>query len=504
MKLKLAVSLCAVLVLVSTSFAQSPISSSKHYRNSGLGNATGRQGSATLTGRVLLNKDGSANVELTTGIFDTTAVQPGAFAKVQFKPLAPSGDALFAQNFQPAATAGGYYGFTSALLHHLQQIQLQANIINIDKNRTDVVTVVDTAKLRPDLAVTKLDFPATAMINGPVNIVAVISELNHDAGATTSVVLQIDGNNVDTTNNVYVDAGGVVSVAFTHVFTSTGGHTIQVNLTNVVPGDYDTSNNSASGSISITDQNNLTVSGEFYDYSNNWSEGFDFKYTYLGGVIYDQTDTSFSVNAYQYVDARAYGYHLPQVQLPVSFSVTESMDGVVELTSKGSLSGYSNQGYTYVSGSIDSGFVYFYQWPGYTASYFERNAGDVTYFSAGYQCIWGMATGPDLGAGPTCQPQDYYSWNTSSQASYGTRIALGSAYQITLNFTGSDGVQYAGKGVATLNTQTTGYTYNYPNNNACPGNPYVQNQGSWVYTYCDTYSDTQTYTFVGIGPAVTP
>jgi hypothetical protein len=142
----------------------------------------------------LLGKDGNSTIELTTGALDFSATPPGSFAKVQFKPLTPAGDALFAQNFTPLSTTTGYYSFISPSLHRMEQIQLQGNITGIDTNRTDVVTLVETVKLRPDLAVQKLTFPASAFINQHVNISANIVELNGDAAATTTCVLAIDGS----------------------------------------------------------------------------------------------------------------------------------------------------------------------------------------------------------------------------------------------------------------------------------------------------------------------
>lgn len=149
-----------------------------------------------MTARALLDKDGNTIVEVTTGTFDSTSPPPGSFRKVQFKPMTAAGNALSAQNFFPT-TASGYYSFVSPSLHRAEQIQLQGNISDIDRNRTDVVTVVETVKIRPDLAVESLTFPSSAFVDHAVNISANIVEMNGDAGATTTCVLAIDGNVVD-------------------------------------------------------------------------------------------------------------------------------------------------------------------------------------------------------------------------------------------------------------------------------------------------------------------
>src|SRR5260370_1728506 len=242
------------------------ISSSKHYRESGVGNATGRAGSANMTARALLGKDGNSTVELTTGVLDSSTTPPGSFAKVQFKPFTAAGNPLFPQNFTPLTPTTGYHNFTWPSLHRAEQIQLQGNITGIDRNRTDVVTVVETVKLRPDLTVQGLMFPSSAFVNHAVNISANIVELNGDASATTACMLAIDGINVDQLNNVFVDAGGSVSCAFAYTFTVTGSHTIQVTAANVLPADWDTSNNSSSVTITIT---NPSTPEHAYAYFND-------------------------------------------------------------------------------------------------------------------------------------------------------------------------------------------------------------------------------------------
>src|SRR5947208_6185839 len=85
------------------------VPSSKHYRESGVGNATGRSGSAHMTARALLSKDGNTVVEVTTGALDSSSTPPGSFRKVQVKALSPAGDALSVDNYFPST--GGYYKF---------------------------------------------------------------------------------------------------------------------------------------------------------------------------------------------------------------------------------------------------------------------------------------------------------------------------------------------------------------------------------------------------------
>lgn len=434
------------------------VQSSKHYRESGVSNATGRSGSAHMTARAVLSKNGQTKVEVTTGALDSSSTPPGSFRKLQFKPLSSNGNALSAQNFFPAS-AGGSYSFVSTALHRGQQIQLQGNITDVDRNRTDVVTVVETVKVSPDLAVQHLTFADSAFVNDPVNISANIVEMNGDIGGTTTCVLAIDGTNVDQVNNVYVDAAGSVSCAFVYMFNETGGHTIQVTATNVTPGDWDTSNNSSSGTIDITNPNTAEHSFASFEDDNG---GFPViatstsKEWYLGTLIEDVSNTFGSNGRTQDSNTLfsssgcAGSTNAVAWQFPVTVNYSETMDGVsvYSFTDTGitgsSMSFAGNNsplcGGAVANESIETGsdsaddhwnFLLsheYYDSAGNVLSasqtlQSERFSGDVTYFSYGFQCFyWSSPSGACTGAA------DYYTWNTSGQQLYGTITPVGSTW----------------------------------------------------------------------------
>ena len=66
-------------------------------------------------------------------------------------------------------------------------------------------------------------------------------------------MLIVDGVAVDRATGIWVDAGDVVSCAFLYAFTTTGSHGVTVRVEGVAPGDWDTANNEASGTIAIVD-----------------------------------------------------------------------------------------------------------------------------------------------------------------------------------------------------------------------------------------------------------
>jgi hypothetical protein len=501
-----------------TNIPGNAVKSSKHYREGGVGNATGRSGSANMTARALLSKDGTTTVEVTTGALDSTSTPPGSFGKVQFKPLNSAGNALFAQNFFPTI-ASGYYSFVSPSLHRAGQIQLQGNITGIDRNRTDVVTVVETVKIRPDLTVENLSFPSSAFVNHPVNISANIVELNGDAVAATTCVLAIDGSNVDQVRNVYVDAAGSVSCAFVYTFNSTGSHTIQVTAANVVPGDWDTNNNSSSGTIDIT--NPITAEHAWATFQDN-NGGFPlvgtytYEQWYLGNVVENVSNTYGRSGHTQdsNVEFLSYGCagstNAIAWQFPVNLTYTETMDGtpVYSYTHTGmsgsaaSYSGYSAPmcGGTALSQNVQYGSDYandhwnylssvqFYDsaanvlWFSQTVQ-IERYAGDVTYFSYGYQCYyWNSPSG-------NCNnPSDYYTWNSNTPDVNGTLVPVGSTWVPSVATQDAAGNTFSGSISVPLSTSQ--HSNSQPN--TCSN--YGPDSSGFSSQSCSSYNNDYTVT----------
>jgi len=480
------------LPAISQSIPGYAIANAKHYRESGVGNATGRSGSAHVTARALLGQDGNTSLELTTGAFDSTATPPGSFARLQFKPLDPNGNPLFVQNFSGLATATGYYGFSTPSLNRHQQAQLQANITGID-HRTDVVTLVETVKLRPDLAVQKLQHPDSALVGTPVTIAANIVELNGDSSATASCQLLVDGFVADHATNVYVDAGGSVSCAFAYTFTSTGSHSVQVTAANVAPADWDTANNSsASENISIVaPYTNIAQHGtaSFTDQNGGFplSQVYTYEVFYGGSPVFNYSDTTGSTGRQQSSQVTLYSSGcssqtnaLPY-QFPVDITYTETMDGAPVYTSKAlGISGQSQTlpvhqslcGGTAVSNlqQLGTGIAddhtfrvltnIFYDsaaTPLFSSQQIEstRNAGDVTYFSTGYQCDWFLVCDNP--------PTNYYMWNTSTETVLGTIVPLGNTWLANLTSNDAGGNGFGGSITVPLTTsqqQTSGPTSN--------------------------------------------
>ncbi len=222
------------------------------YRNTSQATAHGRSGSATVAARALLGRDNVADVEVGTGDLDLPAAEPGSIDRVQVKIFDPSNGRL-ASTDNYRAGGRGSWSHAYPFMVHDQRLALQVNVSGIDGQRTDVVSVGTLVKWRPDLHPSGVDAPARALIGAPVNVVVPVHELNGDVGAHADCVLYADGTAVDRSLGIWVDRGDVVTCLFRTTFHTAGVKALEARVENVVPGDYDTSNNSAFATIEIID-----------------------------------------------------------------------------------------------------------------------------------------------------------------------------------------------------------------------------------------------------------
>ena len=220
---------------------------SRKYRDAGFHPATASVGSATISVRSLLGRSGTTDVEVTTGTFEASS--SSTLSSVQVKGYDPRGVQLFTSTNNGLSVSTASFPFSN--LTRGSQVQVRANVRDVTQTRTDVVAVTDVVHLRPDLTALRIDGPVNALIGAPVNFTASIMERNGDVGARASCVLYADGTAVDRADGIWVDAGGVVACAMSHIFTTTGTHSLEVRVENVRPGDYDDANNTATASINI-------------------------------------------------------------------------------------------------------------------------------------------------------------------------------------------------------------------------------------------------------------
>lgn len=200
------------------------------YRDAGMQNATGRSGAASIEARALLESDGVAVIEVTTGTLDSDTPAPGNIDKIKIK---VGDETTIYQNLDD----GGTFYLRRTGLARYTPIQFQVNVSGIDPARADIVTVDEVVKLQPYLRIVEVQGPGAALPGQPFTVAALIREYNGDVGARANCVLtDRDGNVVDRADDIWVDAGDTVQCLFTHTAPATLGlHTYFVRLQNIRP-----------------------------------------------------------------------------------------------------------------------------------------------------------------------------------------------------------------------------------------------------------------------------
>jgi hypothetical protein len=339
---------------------------------------------------------------------------------------------------------GGHLQYTFDDLHRGQTLQAQANVSGIDGQRSDVVTVTGDVKLRPDLAVQALDAPEQAILNTLVNIAATVSELNGDVGAKGDCVLLVDDVEVDRAERIYVDSASAVTCAFTHTFDAVGTHALEVRVTDVVPGDWDPSNNAVTGAIEIVSPQipfywNASASTQDYTYSSRT----DIRYG--SGGYYGSGEESHSETNDSYIAQQMSlsGYASTAVRFPLArVSALLSADGVeigsIDLENVAASSSWGDESYggsgLYHFDPATYSYLYIstatWNGQGYTSAEVKKYAGTVTYFSRNYGQRWYYYYG-----------RHSYAFNSesSSNSQYGSLWPMTSTAAIRLELEDADG-----------------------------------------------------------------
>ena len=296
------------------------------YRDKGLQPARGRSGNATLTARGLLGANGMTTLDVSTG--EINAPSSAFFKKIQVKLFASNGSVQSTKNYNVGTSPNVQLTIPGRVRG--SNIDVQANIIGVDGSRTDVVTVTETVKLRPDLAVDRITNPERAQIGIPVDITALVSERNGDVGANADCVLSADGVEIDRANQIWIDANRSVSCMFRPIFSTVGQKHLRVSLVSVDPADYNVSNNSAIATLDIVAPSDLNqfnwrayYSGFHY---NSYTQSF---VSSLTDNLNNHDEDSFVQNVHHYDAASSLVYaDLPEyLGRPLDFSMSTAMDG---------------------------------------------------------------------------------------------------------------------------------------------------------------------------------
>lgn len=314
-------------------------SSTQKYREKNATGAKGRAGGASLTARMLYAKNGTTELEATTGEFGSPTPPPGTIWKLQLSALDALGATMSTTQYRDL-DAGGYFRQAYTNLWPGQPFQVQAHIRTSTK-RNDTVTVTTSVQKRPDIAVAGIVSPPMAPLNLPIKMFAVVSELNGNIGARTDCVLYVNDVEADRASAIWVDSGDSVSCAFSPTFTTLGGNRLKVRAVSVDPGDWDEDNNvfekdvlvstltpeydAAHAEALVYDVHNVSFAQQGRYVNSTFTAGYDWLYE-------EKTDTDGDIWSYTAIAGVA------PLAPPTSVSV-QLTDGVVGWSAERSLSG---------------------------------------------------------------------------------------------------------------------------------------------------------------------
>jgi len=181
---------------------------------------------------------------------------PAIASEIQLKSFDALGQLRWTKNLQNVALQQlapnlslGHLQFNDALPH--QPVKVKMQVPDSTGKNTEILYAQAVVLLRPDLAVENLHVPPGAEPCQVVNIMATVRELNGDLGAFTTVYLYDGDQWVDTAWYVWIPPRGSADVVFSHVFGQSGTRAFKVVAGDVTPGDYNPTNNTATGSIEI-------------------------------------------------------------------------------------------------------------------------------------------------------------------------------------------------------------------------------------------------------------
>ena len=415
------------------------------YRDQGHKPATGRAGSAQLSSRALLGREGAVHLELTTGSFEGAGTPTGQITHLQLKHLADQ-QVRWTKNESGLRAASLERSFAG--LRRGDQLQVQANI-RTPRGRTGVVTVGDVVRLRPDPYIRELTAPTHAQVGQAFVLNAVVAERNTDVGARTDCVLYVDGTEADRANGIWVDAGGVVTCSFMPSFSVAGTRVLEVRLANVRPADFDPDSNSRSVTVEITEP---TEEVSYVAWASSWEETYYDLYSRTTRTAWDGTSGSVSESWYLSNGPRQSAVltgavggelvfplsirleHVTGGKVVAAYSGTSSQSPVLWTGTDGNRNRFEEECVSSYEQASSGALVGFMACARSTTlangeikrttwHSVSRNAGEVTYWGRGSTRRWDASSGAD----------DTYTYNYSGTDSWTGMIEYGPEYQISVS-----------------------------------------------------------------------
>ena len=389
------------------------VSNAVRYRDDGGQPATGRSGNAVVEALALLDREGTTTIRLSAR-HATEGYVGGAIERVQVKAFAPDGTPSFTRSL--ALDAGEHAQVQLQGLARGDSLQVQANVSGIDPHRVDVVTGTERVKRLPNLHVEFSAVPE-AQAGTPVNLLAVVSELNGDVGAATSCELWAGGQLADAAHGVWVDAGDAVTCAFTYTFETAGTYPLEVRASPYGVPDWDPSDNRDTATLVVNGDPPPFYTQAFFEQTSiidstavldTWTDGLaglasEYRSSTALSIVNQSAQMFGTMNAAiggpatirVSMSSGGLGVHAAEWAYPTDDPLAACMDRV------------DGRAMLFLCSSGGPGW-------GSTSFTYAWVAGTVTYHSQGYSRLWDALTGAD---------HYVYHWNDASGAGEPTALA---------------------------------------------------------------------------------
>ncbi len=350
----------------------------------------------SLTATALQDINKVTDLELVVRSLKNDAITPAMASQIQLKSLDAVGKLHWTKNFQnvPLVQLESNHSVGNVqvndVLRH-QPLKVKMQVPYSGGTNTEVIYGATMVLLRPDLVVENLRVPPSATGCEVVNIMATIRELNGDVGATTTVYLYDGDQWVDTVSSIPIPPNGTVDVVFSHHFEELGSRTLTVIAGDVTPGDFDLTNNTATGSIEIAEQPFSPVYYDAYYSRDNYEYQYEYQDPY-STTLYHEKGKQESLSTYFSLT--------PMLEFPLQkLTVQLSADGDPreDYQLNALQADYFDSGTEYYYGAVsrqlaDGVYLYVQSYRSgcysSTSASFYKSAADSIYHSEWYNYYW--------------------------------------------------------------------------------------------------------------------
>jgi hypothetical protein len=216
--------------------------------------ATGVAGAVDEDSLVVTALTGPQGGHITISVPDDAGV--AVFPQVHVKLIAPAGSET-PQRILNLTNVPAEHGSATVAVTELERgtaVVVQAHVREQAPPRTVIHRGTTMAKLRPDLVVAAVYAPPQTLSTSAFDVVADVTELNTDVGATATATLMLGPTPLAEPKQLTVAAGATTSVTFAGVVLTTPVTAdLTVRITGADPYETDDTNNAGTGTIEVTE-----------------------------------------------------------------------------------------------------------------------------------------------------------------------------------------------------------------------------------------------------------